>query len=188
MRFGRGFGRGFGSSDEGWERAGFAGRGRGEGGGRARGRVFGHGDIRLVLLELLIEKSAHGYELIKAVEEKLRGAYTPSPGLVYPTLTLLEELGMVFSEEGEGGKKRFHATEQGKQFLAAQKIRLDEIHSRMHHAAHIHMRGELPEIVNAMEKLKLALRSKCQGAELSKEQVQQMANALDDAARKIEDC
>src|ERR1700684_3168633 len=69
-------------------------------------RVFEQGDLRLVLLKLIADKPRHGYELIKAVEEAVGGAYAPSPGVVYPTLTLLEDMGYATVQaEAEGGKK-----------------------------------------------------------------------------------
>jgi len=68
------------------------GPGRGRGGWRG-GRVFDQGDLKYVILQLLAEKPRHGYEIIKAIEEQVAGAYSPSPGVIYPTLTLLEELG-----------------------------------------------------------------------------------------------
>src|ERR1700679_4334968 len=75
-------------------------------------RVFEQGDLRLVLLKLIADKASHGYELIKAVEDAVGGAYSPSPGLVYPTLTLLEELGYATAQEG-GGKKLYTAPPAG---------------------------------------------------------------------------
>ncbi len=63
--------------------------------GRGGGRIFGHGGLRFVLLQLIADKPSHGYELIKSIEERLGGTYSPSPGIVYPTLTLLEEMGYV---------------------------------------------------------------------------------------------
>ena len=72
-------------------------------GGRG-GRVFGHGGLRLVLLQLIADKPRHGYELIKAIEERLNGSYSPSPGVVYPTLTLLEELGYVTVSTADGAR------------------------------------------------------------------------------------
>jgi DNA-binding PadR family transcriptional regulator len=68
---------------------------RRHGGGHGRSglrRFFAHGDLRLVILRLIAEKPRHGYEIIKAIEERVAGAYSPSPGVIYPTLTLLEEL------------------------------------------------------------------------------------------------
>src|SRR5215471_19962072 len=95
----------------------------GMGGGRFRhgsggrgvriGRVLDHGDLRYVLLRLIAEKPRHGYELIKAIEEKFGGMYSPSPGVIYPTLILLEELGHLRPETGGGAKKLYSITEEG---------------------------------------------------------------------------
>lgn len=181
----------------GWGRGGFAGRhgelgesGLGERGlgGRHGRRIFGHGDVRLVLLALLAEKPAHGYELIKAIEEKLCGAYAPSPGLIYPTLTLLEEMGFVRAEEQADGKKLYAATDAGREFLKVQRGRFDEISVRMSQAAEMQRRSDAPEIQRAMENLKMALRLKLQGGALAQEQIRLIAGFLDDAVRKIEEC
>jgi len=75
------------------------------GGRSGLGRFFAHGDLRLVSLHLIAEKPRHGYEIIKAIEEHVGGAYSPSPGVIYPTLTLLEELGYVTVTAGDGVKK-----------------------------------------------------------------------------------
>ena len=93
---------------------GFGGRHGGHGGhvghvgrsGRLR-RVFDHGDLRYVLLHLIAERPRHGYELIKAIEEQFGGMYSPSPGVIYPTLTLLEELGYARAETAAGGSEKF---------------------------------------------------------------------------------
>src|ERR1700744_6409234 len=82
-------------------------------------RVFEQGDLRLVLLKLIADQPRHGYELIKAVEDAGGGAYRPSPGGVYPTLTLLEELGYATAKE-EGGKKLFSITPEGEAYLQSQ--------------------------------------------------------------------
>src|ERR1700732_4757731 len=80
---------------------------RGGGRGGRLGRFFDHGDLRYLLLHLIAEKPRHGYELIKAIEDKLGGMYSPSPGVIYPTLTMLEELGHIRPESGDGSKKAF---------------------------------------------------------------------------------
>src|SRR5262245_10959736 len=99
-------------------RGGFGGRfGGGWGGRRGRGRVFEQGDLRLVVLGLIAEKPRHGYEVIKAIEEQVGGAYAPSPGVVYPTLQMLEELGHVALSSEEGGKKLYAVTDAGRTFL-----------------------------------------------------------------------
>lgn len=121
---GGGFGRG------GFGRGGFGGGGRG-----GRGRFFGPGDLRLVLLALIEEKPRHGYELIKDLGAKFGGAYAPSPGSVYPTLTLLEELGHVRSSASEGTKRLVEITEEGRRHVADNQAALDSAMSRMAMAA-----------------------------------------------------
>src|ERR1700754_4139556 len=90
-------------------------------GGRG-GRFFEHGDLRLVILALLAEQPRHGYEIIKAIEERLGGAYSPSPGVVYPTLTWLEELGYAaLVEDASSSKKLYSATPEGLEYLEKNK-------------------------------------------------------------------
>ena len=112
----------------------FGGRGfdDGFGGGRhGRGRMFGSGDLRLVLLALIAEKPSHGYELIRAIEAKFGGAYAPSPGAVYPTLTLLEEQDFVRPEEQEGARKVFAITPEGRAYLAENEAAVRGVMARM---------------------------------------------------------
>jgi len=85
--------------------------------GRERGRFFGRGDIKYVLLELLQERPMHGYEMIKALEEKSGGFYSPSPGSIYPTLQMLEDGGLVTANEVEG-KRVYSITDAGRALLA----------------------------------------------------------------------
>jgi len=145
-RTGRHGGGGFG-------RGGFGGGGRG-----GRGRFFGPGDLRLVLLALIEEKPRHGYELIKDLEAKFGGAYAPSPGSVYPTLTLLEELGHVRSTASEGTKRLVEITDEGRRYMADNKAALDSAMSRMAMAARA-ASGEMPpeDVHHAMHTLKAAL-------------------------------
>src|SRR5271170_7764122 len=103
----------------GWEGHGMRGIRHGR-----RERVFEQGDLRLLLLKLISEKPRHGYELIKAVEDGVGGAYSPSPGVVYPTLALLEDLGYAKAAEADGGKKLFAITPAGETFLAEQATAL----------------------------------------------------------------
>lgn len=129
--------------------------GRGGGGG---GRVFGPGDLRLILLSLIDEKPRHGYELIKELEQKFGGSYAPSPGSVYPTLTLLEELGHVKSTATEGTKRLFEITAAGKRFLRDNEAALANALARMEMAARA-VSGERPpsDLHHAMHTLKAAL-------------------------------
>src|SRR3984893_16729387 len=93
------------------------------GGGRPRGRwrtgrMFEQGDLRYVILRLLEEKPRHGYEIIKELESRFGGSYAPSPGTVYPTLTMLEDLGYARVVPEEGGKKIYEITDEGRKYLA----------------------------------------------------------------------
>lgn len=147
---GRGFGRGFGDDEGpgGW--GGMGGRFRG-------GRVFGHGDLKLILLALIAEQPRHGYDLIRTIEEMFDGAYAPSPGAVYPTLTLLEELGHA-SVQNDEGKKLYSITEEGKAFLADNKEAVDTVMSRMEQTAKMFARAAAPMALReAMHNLKRAL-------------------------------
>ena len=87
---------------------------RGRRGGRGRGRMFDNGDLRLVVMQLLSERPRHGYEIIKALEERVGGGYSPSPGVVYPTLTLLEELGHATVTDERAGRKLYTLTPDGR--------------------------------------------------------------------------
>src|SRR6266850_289473 len=104
----------------------FGGHHRGGGRGGRIGRVFDHGDLRYVLLQLIAEKPRHGYELIKAIEEKFGGMYSPSPGIIYPTLTLLAELGYIRPEGSEGARKQYAITPEGTAFLTANQAVVDQ--------------------------------------------------------------
>jgi DNA-binding PadR family transcriptional regulator len=137
-----------------WSRGGRGFGGRGGGGGR----IFGPGDLRLMLLALIAEKPRHGYELIKEIEQKFGGAYSPSPGSIYPTLTLLEEMDHVRAAATEGARKLFEITDQGRAFLEENRATLDGVTARMGMAAR-HMSGRAwPESVHqAMHTLKHAV-------------------------------
>ncbi|HEY1427022.1 MAG TPA: PadR family transcriptional regulator, partial [Caulobacteraceae bacterium] len=118
--------------------------------GRRAHRVFDQGDLRFVIMKLISEQPRHGYEIIKEIEEKVGGAYSPSPGVIYPTLTLLEELGYVTVEAAEGGKKLYRITEAGEAALEEKKAVVDGIFRRM---ADLHERfeGPSPRIARAMQ-------------------------------------
>ena len=174
---GFGFGRGFGG-----------GRGRHGGGGRhgLRGRVFERGDLRFVLLHLIAEKPRHGYELITAIEEAFGGMYSPSPGVIYPTLTLLEELGYIRPEASDGAKKLYLATDEGRAFLETNSTQVESILARMAEIGQAYGGGPAPEIVRAMENLRAALSIRLGRGPLNAEQVRTVTATLDRAAGDIE--
>ena len=159
--------------------------GRGFRGGR-RERVFEQGDLRLLLLQLIADKPSHGYELIKAVEESVGGAYAPSPGVVYPTLTWLEDLGYARPTEVEGGKKLYAITPEGQAWLDSQADAVAGLKARMETVAAASRGREAPQLVRAMENLRTALRLRLSGGPLNEAQVAAVAEALDAAAKAIE--
>ena len=94
------------------------------GGGRRSARLFDQGELRLVVLALIAERPRHGYEIIKEIEDRVAGTYSPSPGVIYPTLTMLEELGHATIQESDG-KKLYAITPSGDALLAANKTSLE---------------------------------------------------------------
>jgi DNA-binding PadR family transcriptional regulator len=158
--------------------------GRHRRGGRS-GRLFDHGELRLVVLALISEQPRHGYEIIKEIEDRVAGTYSPSPGVIYPTLTMLEELGQATVAESNG-KKLYAITADGTAYLAANKTALDQALQRMQSVNTAHGGGPAPEIMRARENLKLALRLRESRGPLTEQQVRDIAAALDSAAIAIE--
>jgi DNA-binding PadR family transcriptional regulator len=153
--------------------------------GRRTGRLFDHGELRLVVLALISERPRHGYEIIKEIEDRVAGTYTPSPGVIYPTLTMLEELGHATITESDG-KKLYAITAEGTAYLAANKSTVDNALQRMQSVNTAHSGGPAPEIMRARENLKLALRLREARGPLTEQQVRDIASALDAAAVAIE--
>jgi DNA-binding PadR family transcriptional regulator len=158
---------------------------RGFGGGRER--FLDPGDLSLLILQLLSEKPSYGYELIKSIEERLSGGYAPSPGVVYPTLTLLEERGFAqVVEPTEGGRKTYAITDAGRKELADNAAKLREITERMEHTGHAFRRGRSPQIMRAFRNLGEAVRLRMFRGDLTPEQIAKIAEAIDKAAQAID--
>ena len=162
----------------------FGGRGP-WGRGRGMGRPFDHGELKLVVLAMLAERPRHGYEIIKAIEDRFGGSYTPSPGVVYPTLTMLEEIGHATVEEA-GGKKQYTITEEGKAFLAANKTATDAAMGRMQEMGSKFGGGPSPQLIRAMANFKLALRLRMRKGPLTEGQMKTIVAAIDAAVTAIE--
>ena len=155
----------------------------------SEGRIFGHGGLRFVLLHLISEKPSHGYELIKAIEERLDGAYSPSPGTVYPTLTLLEELTLLSVDEADqGGRKRYQITDAGLRYLEENRPMVDAMLLRLNGGVDGAgpRGGRPPQVKRAIENLKLAMRMRLSGEALTPEQANAFAAILDRAAQQLE--
>ena len=183
---GRGGGRGR-TKEPTAERSPPFGRGRfghGRGGGGGAGRVFGPGDLRLVLIALIEEKPRHGYELIKELELKFGGGYAPSPGSVYPTLMLLEELEYIRSAASEGTRKLFEITAEGRRYLRENQAAFNSAMARMEMAARA-VAGEAPpeDLHHAMHTLKAALQFHRGG--WSEKEVERVRKIIEGAATAI---
>ena len=138
-----------------------------------------------MVLALISERPRHGYEIIKEIEERVAGTYTPSPGVIYPTLTMLEELGHATITENEG-KKLYAITAEGTAYLAANKTAVDNALQRMQAVNTAHGGGPAPEIMRARINLKMALRLREARGPLTEQQIRDIAAALDAAAITIE--
>ena len=156
---------------------------------RRGGRVFGHGGLRLVLLQLIADKPRHGYELIKAIEEQLGGSYSPSPGVVYPSLTLLEEMGHVTVSLEAGGRKLHTITASGQDHLQEHRSEIDQLMARMASGRAVNgaPAQERPAaIARAVHGLREALHTRLTQGALTPEQVNAIVDTLDAATRHIE--
>lgn len=157
---------------------------RGRHGGRG-GRPFDYGELRLLVLSMIEDQPRHGYELMKAIGERMGGSYTPSPGVIYPTLSWLEDMGYA-EVEAEGGRKSFRITAEGKAFLAANKPAIADMQSRMGAGARGRPEGVPAPIIRGMENLKLALRLRLAKGPIEAAAAAEVAAALDAAAQTVE--
>ena len=200
---GRGCGpRGLGTHGGGhWQRGPFSmsweihgerhGRGRhggpegGRGGGRSR-RMFDGGELRLVMLKLIADEPRHGYDLIREIESMTGGAYAPSPGVVYPTLTLLDEMGQIEEQQSEGAKKRFAATAEGNAHLAENAEEVEALIARLTGLGAARERNDRVPIRRAMRNLRTVLQNRLEAGDLSEDAAHEVAALLDEVVQKIE--
>jgi len=135
------------------------------------------------VLGLLAEKPRYGYDIIKELEERVGGEYSPSPGVVYPTLTLLEEMGLATISEQTGNRKLYTLTPEGEAEYQRNKPTIDTIMARIGGAR----RGPPASLIRALENLMMAVRLKMRGESLTDEQVRALTDILDQAARTVEE-
>jgi DNA-binding PadR family transcriptional regulator len=155
------------------------------GGGRRGGaRMFGHGDLKLLLLALIEQEPRHGYELIRTIEDMFHGQYSPSPGTVYPTLTLLEEMGHVAAQSQEGGRKRYAITNEGRAFLDENRDTVDAVMESTERKARFAAKLATPMAIrDAVHALKHALAMRV--SKWDKAEAGRVVAILDRAAREI---
>ncbi len=184
MRGGRGWQGNWGPFhfDFGDESGGPGGRGRGR---RAR-RMFEGGELRLVLLKLIADEPRHGYDLIRAIEELTGGEYAPSPGVVYPTLTLLQDMGLIEEAAVEGARKPFHITDEGRAHLEERSEEVDGLLARLGDLKPTEGSTAGPAIGRAVKNLMTALRHRVGRDGLDDDLLHEIAAILDEAAQRIE--
>ena len=180
-RGGRGFGHGFGH--------GFGGGGR-RGGGRGergeRRRMFDGGELRLVLLKLIADEPRHGYDLIRHIEELTGGSYAPSPGVIYPTLTMLDDMGLFEAQQSDGAKKLFAITDAGRAELETNAEIVEAAIARLTAVGEETQRTDSASVRRAMGNLRQVLMNRLGDRDLDNAALHDIVALIDEAAQKIE--
>jgi DNA-binding PadR family transcriptional regulator len=135
---------------------------------------------------MISEQPRHGYELMKAIEERVSGSYSPSPGVIYPTLSWLDDMGYAAAEAEDAGRKRYRITVEGEAFLTANRAAVDALLSRIGSAGGGAPDGAPAPVLRAMENLKVALRLRLRHGPLDQTTADTIAAALDAAAQAVE--
>jgi DNA-binding PadR family transcriptional regulator len=152
----------------------------------ARGHVFERGDLKYVILELVAEKPRHGYEVIRALEGRFGGFYAPSPGAVYPTLQMLEDMGCVTATESDG-KKVYQITDEGKRFLAERGEVVRDIRKRIRAWWSPSVRDDLRSLLGELGEMARAIR-RTDGREWAKpEKLHRIREVVQRARSEIEE-
>lgn len=176
---GSGFGSGFSwSFDDDRMRRGPGGR---------RGRMFGPGELRLVLLKLIADEPRHGYELIKAIEDMTGGDYAPSPGTIYPTLSLLQDEGAIAEAASVDTRKAYEATDAGRAELAERADEVEALMERLNsHGEKASTGGAPHDLFRAAGNLANVLKHKYKTGGIDDAVRQEIVDMIDDLAKRIE--
>ena len=153
---------------------------------RQGGRMFEQGDLKLVILRLLEEKPRHGYEIIKELEGRFGGAYSPSPGTVYPTLTMLEDLGFARVVPEEGGKKIYEITDQGRGHLAEHSSAVNDIFDRISRFVEGFVDAPMRDVNQSFKHIARATYTTATSHISDKEMLGRIKDVLDKAAAEID--
>ncbi|MBA1198031.1 MULTISPECIES: PadR family transcriptional regulator [Pseudomonas] len=146
-------------------------------------RVFAPGDLKLLLLAMLAEQAGHGYDLIRQIEALFDGSYSPSPGVIYPTLNFLEEAELI-SGQVQGSKRLYAITDAGRTALTEQAVAVDGVRMRIEVSKRA-LRGHdrPPEIHEAVGNLRHALHM--HSGRWSSAEIERVSNLLNDTAKAI---
>jgi DNA-binding PadR family transcriptional regulator len=181
-------GRGCGPRHGSWRRGPFEMRWEihgGRGGGGRRRRMFDGDELKLILLKLIADEPRHGYDLIRDIEERTGGAYAPSAGVVYPTLTLLDEMGHI-EAVSEGSRKQYAATEAGRAYLAEHEEEIASLFERLDALGEERTRVDRAPIRRATANLFSVLQHRLSREDVTSDTLHEVAAIIDEAARRIE--
>ena len=166
-----------------FDESGFGGTRRG---GRRSRRMFESGELRLVLLKLIADEPRHGYDLIRAIEDLTGGEYAPSPGVVYPTLTLLQDMGLIEEAPGEGPRKPFQVTDEGRAHLEEKADEVEALFDRLREFAPKESHHGGATIGRGIQNLMAAVRNRVSRVGWDEELTHEITSILDEAAQRIE--
>jgi DNA-binding PadR family transcriptional regulator len=150
------------------------------------GRVFEQGDLKYVILRLLEEKPRHGYEIIKELEDRFGGAYSPSPGTVYPTLTMLEDLGYAKISPDESGRKVYEITPEGIAYLKEHSTTVDSIFDRIARFMEGLLDAPMMEVNNAFRRVARSAYGQASKHVNDAAKLQKIKDVLERAAAELE--
>ncbi|WP_416262109.1 PadR family transcriptional regulator [Gibbsiella quercinecans] len=153
---------------------------------KRREKMLDASDIRLLILHFLALGAAHGYELIKSIEDLSKGEYAPSPGIIYPNLTQLEEAGYIQVLDDRETRKAYALEEKGRLLLQEQHDDLLVILERLTSLAILVNNRSIPEVERAIHNMKTALNSRLSQENISQQSLHAIIDAMDEAAKKIE--
>lgn len=162
------------------------GAGGPRGGRGRRRRMFGSGELRLVLLKLIADEPRHGYELIKAIGDMTGGSYEPSPGTIYPTLSLLEDEGAIAEAAGDEPRKAYEATEAGRAELDDRAEEADALIARLTARGEEGKPFATPEMFRAVGNLATVLKNRARSGTLDEATVREIVDLVDELAKKVE--
>jgi DNA-binding PadR family transcriptional regulator len=151
--------------------------------GSRRGTSFQKGDLKYIILDLIKDKPRHGYDIIRELEERSYGFYKPSPGVIYPTLQMLEEMGYASSAEQEG-KKVYSITEDGLKFLAKKRDIANGVRSQIKHRWSFKNIGRMAMVMKEYHALEHLLSSSLRSLDADK--AEQIRRILSQAYQEIE--
>ncbi len=154
--------------------------------GKRRGRMFRRGELKLVLLHLIAEEPRHGYDLIRQIGELTGGHYAPSPGIVYPALTLMAEMDLIDEAVGDDGKKIYSITKAGSARLAEEEAHIAEILERLEGVSKMGEASDGASVRRAVHNLKSAIRIRLAEEEKGSDKILDVTAIIDEAASKIE--